>query len=137
MSDTIKGWKCTLRKEKTKRRMKRMEELSSSKLTLDEVDDVIQSEAMWKGFNEIADKMVAALLTFRSWQRPGAVANATLAKYKKRTDIQQQGETVKIIRVADHKTGLFGSAKLVIPPDDLSELHAYVHSERETSNSVP
>ena len=137
MSDTIKGWKCMLRKEKTKRRMKRMEELCSSKLSLDEVDDVIQSEAMWKDFNEIVDKMgkelpaskremdtctimVAALLTFRSWQRPGAVANATLAEYKKCTDIQQEGETVTIIRVADHKTGLFGSAKLVIPPDNLS-----------------
>ena len=136
MSDTIKGWK-------TKRRMKRMEELSSSKLTLDEVDDVIQSEAMWRDFNEIVDKMgkelpaskcemdsctimVAALLTFQSWQRPGTVANATLKEHQKRTDIQQQGDTVTIVRVADHKTGLFGSAKLVIPPDDLSKLHAYV-----------
>ena len=85
MSDTIKGWKCTFRKEKTKRQMKRMEELSSSKLTLDEVDNVIQSEAMWKDFNKMVDQRgkelpaskcemntctitVAALLTFWSWQ---------------------------------------------------------------------
>ena len=52
--------------------------------------------------------------------------NTTLAEYKKRTDIQQEGETVKIIKVADHKTGLFRSAKLVIPPDNLSKLHVYV-----------
>ena len=54
MSDTIKGWKCTLHKEKTKRCMKRMEELhvSSSRLTLDEVDEVIQNESMWRSFND-------------------------------------------------------------------------------------
>ena len=46
MSDTIKGWKGILRKVKTKRRMKQMEELSSSTLTLDDVDDVIQSEEL-------------------------------------------------------------------------------------------
>ena len=46
ISDSIKGWKAALWKEKTKRRMRRMEELSSSTLRLDEVDDVIQDEAM-------------------------------------------------------------------------------------------
>ena len=103
ISDTIKGWKCTLRKEKTKRRMKRMEDLSSSNLTLDEVDEVIQDKSMWKSFNDIVDRvgkdlpvskremdsctiMVAAMLTFRSWQRPGAVANATMAEYRKPGD---------------------------------------------------
>ena len=143
MSDTIKGWKCTLRKEKTKRRMKRMEDLSSSHLTLDEVDEMIQNESMWRSFNDIVDRMgkdlqvstqemdsctimVAALLTFRSWQRPGAVVNATMSEYRNSTEIVQEGETLTILKVADHKTGLFGSAKLVIPPDDLSKLHSYV-----------
>ena len=54
------------------------------------------------------------------------MANATLAEYKKHTDIQQEGETVTIIRVADHKMGLFRSAKLVILTDDLLKHHAYV-----------
>ena len=49
--------KATLRKEKTKRRMQRMEELISCKLTLDEVDDVIQNERMWKDFTELPDKL--------------------------------------------------------------------------------
>ena len=70
-----------------------MEELSSCKLTLVEVNDV--NEQMWKDLTEVSDKlgkdltlsrkkmdvctiMVAALPTFRSWQRPAAVANATL-----------------------------------------------------------
>ena len=48
MANTIKGWKATLRKEKTKQRMKRMVELSPSHHTLDKVDDmIIQSEAMY------------------------------------------------------------------------------------------
>ena len=120
-------------KKKTKRRMRRIEELSSSTLSLDEVDDVIQDEAMWRDFIDVSDKlgdklpvstremnacmiMMATLLTFRSWQRPGAVANATLAEYKNRTEVRHEGETVTIIKVAEHKTGLFGSAKFVIPP---------------------
>ena len=31
-----------------------------------------------------------------------------------------------IVRVADHKTGLYGSTTLVIPQDNLSKLEAYV-----------
>ena len=124
MSDTIKGWKCMLRKEKTKRCMKRMEELSSSRLTLDEVDKVIQNESMWRSFNDIVDRMgnnlpvskrkmdsctimITALLTFQSWQWPGAVVNATMSEYRNSTEIQQEGETLTILRVADKKTGLF------------------------------
>ena len=112
-------------------------------LSLDEVDDVIQDEAMWRDFVDVSDKlgdelpvstremnactiMMATLLTFHSWQQPAAVANATIAEYKNRTKVQREGETVTIIKVAEHKTGLFGSAKLVIPPNDMSKLHMYV-----------
>ena len=59
--------------------------------------------------------MVTALYTFRSWQWLGAVANVTMSEYHNSTEIQQEGETLTILRVADHKTGLFGSAKLVLP----------------------
>ena len=96
--------------------MRRMEELSSSTLSLDEVDDVIQDEAMWRDFVDVSDKlgnelpistremnaytiMMATLLTIRSWQQPGAVANATLAEYKNRTEVPDEGETVTIIKV--------------------------------------
>ena len=99
--------------------MRRMEELSSSTLSLDEVDDVIQDEAMWRDFIDVSDKlggelpvstremnactiMMATLLTFHSWQQPGAVANATLAEYKNRTEVRHEGETVTIIKVAEH-----------------------------------
>ena len=70
--------------------------------------------------------MVAALLTFRSWQQLDAVVNATMSEYCNSTEIVQEGETLTTLKVADHKTGLFGSAKLVIPPDNLSKLHSYV-----------
>ena len=84
ISDMVKGLKCTLWNEKTERHMKRMEELSSSSLTLDKEEEVIQNGSMWSSFNEIVDRMgkdlpiskhemdsctimVAALLTFWSW----------------------------------------------------------------------
>ena len=51
---------------------------------------------------------------------------ATLAAIKKRTNIHQDRETVTIVRVADHKTGLYGSTTLVIPQDNLSKLEPYV-----------
>ena len=37
--------------------MRRIEELSSSTLSLDEVDDVIQDEAMWRDFIDVSDKL--------------------------------------------------------------------------------
>ena len=135
----------TAKRKKNKRRMRRMEELSSSTLSLDEVDDVIQDEAMWRDFVDVSDKLgnelpvstremnaytitMATLLTLHSWQQPEAVANATLAEYKNRTEVQREGETVTIIKVAKHKTGLFGSAKLVIPPPRRHVKLAYVHN---------
>ena len=44
------------------------------------------------------------------------MTNATLLKYQRRTKIEQEGETVTIIGVAEHKTGLFGRAKLITQP---------------------
>ena len=99
-------------------------DLSSSNLTLDEVDDVIQDKSMWKSFNDIVDRvgkdlpvskremdsctiMVTAMLTFLSWQWPGAVANAMMTEYRNSQEIVQEGETITVLRVADHKTGLF------------------------------
>ena len=128
---------------RTKRRMRRLEKLSSSTLSLDDVDDVLQNEDVWSDFVDVSNKlcdelpvstrkmnacmiMVATILTFCSWQRPGAVANATLAEYKNRTEIWREREMVTIIKVAEHKTGLFGSTKLAIPPKDMSKLHTYI-----------
>ena len=108
------------------------------------MDDVIQDEAMWRDLVDVSDKlgndlpvstremnacmiMMATLLTFRSWQQPGAVANATLAEYNNRTEVQREGETVTIIKVAEHKTGLFGSAKLPPPPPNDCQ-NAYVRN---------
>ena len=41
-----------------KRRMKRLEELSSSSLTLDEVDEVNQNESMWRICGEVLMKLL-------------------------------------------------------------------------------
>ena len=120
--------------------MKRMEDLSSSNLTLDEVDEVIQDKSMWKSFNDIVDRvgkdlpvskremdsctiMVTAMLTFRSWQRPGAVANATMTEYRNSQEIVQDCNSTEGCWPQDWSVR---SAKLVIPPEDLSKLHSYV-----------
>ena len=52
----------------------------------------------------------------------------------KQTTIQQEGETVTIIKVAEHKMGLLGSTKLILPPADLSKLHTYVTTIRPSQD---
>ena len=44
--------------------------------------------------------------------------------------IQKQRKGHHIIKVTKHKTGLFDRAKMIIPPADLSKLHAYLRTIR-------
>ncbi len=143
MSETIKGWKTTLRKQKRKKRVQRLEDLSATSLSPDEVDQVIKCESMWDEFAktlrdverglEVSTSslnqctvMVAMLLTFRSWQCPGAVSNATLEEYRTREQVRAGDDLMTVVRVVEHKTALAASAKIVIPPGDFSKLHAHV-----------
>ena len=155
-SESIAGWKATIRKEKGRRRVQKLEELSSSKFTLDDVERALRTPAIWDDFAQTtrnvecgrevtsselnrATIVLAALLTFLSWQRPGAAANATLREFK---HIEQHrvesGEMMSVLRVVNHKTGVSGSAKLVLTPADFSKLEAYVRVIRpqiDVSNS--
>ena len=98
-SESIAGCKATIRKEKGRRRVQKLEELSSSKFTLDDVERALRTPAIWDDFSQTtrnvecrhevtsselnrATIVLAALLTFLSWQRPGAVANATLREFE-------------------------------------------------------
>lgn len=133
ISDSIKGWKAALRKMRTKRRMRRLEKLSSSTLSLDDVDDVLQNEDVWSDFVDVSNKlcdelpvstrkmnacmiMVATILTFCSWQRPGAVANATLAEYKNRTEIWQKGRWLQSSKWPNTKPACSAVPSLPYPP---------------------
>ena len=85
MTETIKGWKATLRKQKTGKRIQRMEEVTSEaeSLLLEEVEN-IRCEPRWGKFTTTAERlgkrlavseselnrctiMIATVLTFRSW----------------------------------------------------------------------
>ena len=156
ISDSLQGWKATLRKQKTKKRVQRMEDLSSSSLSLDEVDQVLKCQEMWEEYTKVAHQhgggqvssstldlcttIIATLLTFRSWQRPGAVANATLQEYKQRKEVKTGSDVMTVIRVVEHKTGLSTSAKIVLSPGDFSKLHSYVTCVRplqDKDNNCP
>lgn len=145
MTETIKGWKATLRKQKTRKRIQRLEELSSDAeaLSLESVEAIIHCDSMWDDFTTIADRlgkglsasdselnrctvMVATVLTFRSWQRPGAAYNLTLDEWEKRSET---GDGV-VIKVLKHKTGLSGSARVVLTPGDYSKVLAYATTMR-------
>ena len=59
ITETIKGWKATLCKQKTRKRIQRMEELSAEvdSLSLEDVENIIHSDAMWSDFTSIADRL--------------------------------------------------------------------------------
>ena len=63
--------------------------------------------------------MVTTML--KSWQRPGAVANATVEEFQQ---AKEEDDNV-IIRVVNHKTGIHGSAKLVFSKLDYQCLQKY------------
>ena len=143
MKDSLKAWKATMRKEKTKKRAQRLEELSSQQVSIAEVTGILECKPMWTDFHECLRKSetgrtvsskelkectaaIAALLLFKSWQRPGAAANLTVHEYQERRTVLQGEEEVVVIRCKEHKTGMSGSAKLTLNSADLSKVEAYV-----------
>ena len=139
MSETLKRWRSTLRKQKALTRAIRLETLSDEKLSLDEITAMIESENIWDTFVSTlshdqptaamlreATVVIAALILYKSWQRPGAVQNCTLDEYNKKETVQIDDNLVTVIRVMQHKTGQSGSAKLLLSQGDLSRLKSYV-----------
>lgn len=48
--------------------------------------------------------------------------------------MEQGGKMVTILKVAKHKTALFGGAKIVKPPANLSHLHTYTTVDPDGSS---
>ena len=69
---------------------------------------------------------IAAILPFKSWSRPGAVINLTINEYNNHELVENAEGEVIVLRVKNHKTGLAGSAKLMLTPADFTKLNAYV-----------
>ena len=117
-TDSVHGWKATLRKGKQKVRAKRIEEASNDGLSLDEVNQLVECSQMWEEFDNICCQcrrggdgisdyelhlcsiVVATTILYKSWQRPGAICNATLDKLKAAKMVVKDGKTVIIISVA-------------------------------------
>ena len=84
--------------------------------------------------------ILMALITFRSWQRPGAAYHLTLEEWGRRTETKDGENVSVVIKVLKHKTGLSGSAKVVLKPADYSKVLAYVTTMRrflDSQNNSP
>ncbi len=101
---------------------------------------------MWREFQQVIDSIksekdveprqlelcttaVATLLLCKSWQRPGAVCNLSVAEYKNARLVLGEGPggtDVFVMSVREHKTGVKGPACLMLTSDDVPKLSAYV-----------
>ncbi len=142
MDETIASFKRTLCKFKYKRVEQRLEELSETPLDVEEVMQVVDNPVMWREFQEVIDKItseeeveprqlelcttaIATLLLFKSWQRPRAVCNLTVAEYKNARLVLGEGPggtDVFVMSAREHKTGIKGPARLMLTNDDVPKL---------------
>ena len=70
---------------------------------------------------DLCSVIIATNILYKSWQRAGAVCNATLEELKAARMVIQKGRTVVIIGVAEHKTGWERHAKLLLLKYKLAE----------------
>ena len=145
IADRLTVWRANLRKKRSKLRTARLEKQSAKKhhVTLEEVNKMLSCKQICEDFAGVVDSLrkglpvknqelnlcttiIAALLIFRSWQRPGAVMNATLDEYKDRSEVRVRGEAMVVMKVAEHKTGAVASAKIILKHADLAKLNSYV-----------
>ena len=141
ISESLKAWKATLRKRKTRKRAQRLEDLSATQLSIMELTQVLDCRAMGDDFHDILRRVetgrkvsngelqrstaaIAALLMFKSWQRPGAVANMTMREFLHHHLVKEGEDEVVVKRVKEHKTGMSGSAKVVLTSEDFSKVQA-------------
>lgn len=135
----IRTWKTILRKEKQKLNAHRIEKASDADMSLNAITEVVDNQEMWTRFNrtiqqlkggaELSDAalktamgsvMVATVL--KSYQRPGALCNCTVAEYWEATSV----DGVLVIRVKDHKTSQYhGTAKLTLDRELQERLRLY------------
>ena len=78
----------------------------SKELSLDTISEVLDDKRMWEKFNGKQESTLHDLKI--AMQQPGVVCNCTIAEYRAATVCGD----VLVIKVARHKTGRYGSAKL-------------------------
>ena len=138
----MKGWKATLRKQKTTKVHERMAVTASSSVSLDPATSFIASFKLREDMEDIMNWAVdntatelemesvavaiATLVMYRSWSRPGAVCNCLLDEY---TRTSFEGNKA-IIRVVHHKTEGTQPVTLTLLQNDERLLQWYVESVR-------
>ena len=63
---------------------------------------------------------IPVMMTFLSWQRPGAATNLTLDDNERRRVITHDGAEL------EHKTGIVGVTKIILSATHYSKLYSYV-----------
>ena len=142
--DRISRWKKPLRTERQKERVAQMvrreDDEDEEQEDSDDEEAIFKCARIWGDLERWTDRAedgfelhnkdkvmataaVAALLLFRSYQRPGAVMGATLEEYGK----ARQVDGVLVITVVAHKTAAQGPARLTIEdPKEQLLLDRYV-----------
>ena len=97
---------------------------------------LVDCDRVWEDFDDICTRakrgepiataalnrcslLIAANILYKSWQRPGAIANCTFTELKAAKLVTQDGKKVYIISVHNHKTGRSCTAKLVLVPNPI------------------
>ena len=134
----IDRWKKVLRGEKKKLRASRLERVSDLNLDMSTITDVVDNPNLWNRFDatiealqrgedmtdtdlKLAMGSVTIALVLKSYQRPGAVCNCTVEEY--RSAMLQ--DDVWVIKVQDHKTAMYGTAKLVMDSEMKTRVDRY------------
>lgn len=151
--EIIRGWKGTLRKDKRRLRKRRLQELSCQSLSLSEVSALLECKKVWIDFDSVCTRAsrqevlpvsaldgcsiaVAASILYKNWQRPGAVANATLQEFRECKLVQKDETTpLYVVSVREHKTALEGYAKLVLDGTDHCRIIQYKATVRKLQDS--
>lgn len=102
--------------------------------------EFLNSRELWEAFDTVANNPIAAiendlnectiiigaLLLYRNWARPGAVCNITVEEWMQRTRVIEDGKTLVVARVHNHKTAVHQTAKLTLKPDEEVRVQQYM-----------
>ena len=148
MEERLRQWKAAIRPQKKLQEEKAMATAESDMITLEEATAVIKDKQIrldvaaaisnvavaGEGADTDDIKLILAflltLLAYRSWQRPGAVTNATLEEFGATTEAVNGGEVVHVMKVGRHKTAREGPAFITMSQSDKRLVLRYVKHVR-------
>ena len=132
-------------------RKKRLQELSCQDLKLEEINELLENTSLWQEFDNTCTRTkqgetlakeclnqcsvtLAASILYKNWQRPGAIANATLEEFSACKLMQQKdgkAPSVYVMCVKEHKTAQDGYARVLLEGIDYSRILLYKNTVRK------